>query len=63
MSKYTRKTTDEWTIQGHYGQGWEDLSAYDKRDEARADLKAYRANETAPFRLVKKRVPVSPSVA
>jgi hypothetical protein len=56
---YTRKTADEWTIQGNYGHGWEDLSAYDKRDEARADLRAYRENEAGtPFRLVKRRVPV-----
>ncbi len=56
---YERKTRDEWTIQGNYGygDGWEDLSAYDDRREARADLRAYRENEPEyAHRLVKRRV-------
>lgn len=54
--RYTRKTIDEWTIQGQYA-GWEDLCCYDSRQEARADLKAYRENDqTTSFRLVKRRV-------
>lgn len=55
---YTRKTYDEWTIQGMYGAyGWEDVSAYDNRKEARGDLKAYRENEPQyPHRLIKRRI-------
>jgi hypothetical protein len=31
---YVRKTEDEYIVQGHYGQGWEDLTAADNRKEA-----------------------------
>lgn len=55
---YTRKTTDEYTIQGDYGYGWEDLTASDSRKLARDDLKAYRANEPGnAFRMVTRRIP------
>ena len=44
---YTRKTEDEYTIQGNYGygDGWEDLTCYDTRREARENLRLYRENE------------------
>lgn len=52
------KTVKEWTIQGHYGRGWEDVSAYDNRTDARADLKAYNENERQyAHRLIMRRVP------
>ena len=35
----------EWVVLGKYGHGWEDLTASSVREEARADLKAYRVNE------------------
>lgn len=44
----TRKFNHLFVIQGAYGQGWEDVSAYDypkERKEARSDLRAYRENE------------------
>lgn len=60
---YQRKTEDVWYIQGNYGYGWEDLSGYivdpknpsAARKEALSDLKRYRENEPAPYRLVRKR--------
>jgi hypothetical protein len=55
---YTRKTRDEYEIQGHYGPqyGWECVTTEDTLKEARARLKEYRENEPYPFRLVKRRV-------
>jgi hypothetical protein len=44
-------------VQGHYGQGWEDVAASENRREARADLKAYRANCTYPYRMIRRREP------
>ena len=38
---YKRKTQDEFTIQGDYGQGWEDVSAYDDRKSA-GEADSYR---------------------
>ena len=52
-------TRDEYQIHGNYGQGWEEVSAYDTRPEARADLKLYRENEPQyAHKLVKKRIPL-----
>lgn len=45
-------------VQGNYGHGWEDLTASADYKEARADLKAYRDNDPAPTRLIKRRSPV-----
>ena len=42
---YKRKTTDEFVIQGNYGQGWEDVSAYMTRKERQEDFKLYQENE------------------
>ena len=49
---------DEWTVQGHYGHGWEDLTSALVRSEAREDLKAYRENAPGAYRMIKRRVPV-----
>lgn len=54
---YIRKTIDEWEVQGHYGYGWECVTTEENRREAIERLKEYRANESYPFRLIKKRVP------
>lgn len=55
---YIRKTTDEWAIQGHYGQyGWEDVDCHDNRKDAREALKVYRENEPQyQHRLIKRRI-------
>ncbi len=38
-----RKTRDEWTIQGNYGYGWDDLTAHDSWKDARDELRDYFA--------------------
>jgi DNA polymerase IIIc chi subunit len=50
-----RSTVDSWEVQGQYEHGWECVTAEETRKEARERLKEYRANESAPFRLVLKR--------
>ncbi len=54
---YKRKTVDEWQIHQNWGQGWEEVSAYDNSRDAREDLKAYRENQPeAPCKLICRRV-------
>lgn len=53
---YTRKTRDEYAIQGDYGHGWEDVTAEDSWSEARARLREYNENEAYPHRIKKRRV-------
>ena len=56
---YTRKTKDEFIIQGNYGQGWEDVSAYETRLERKADIAAYQTNEPQyPHRTVTRRIKI-----
>jgi hypothetical protein len=44
-------------IQGHYGQGWEDLTAEERWRDARDRLREYDCNEThSPHRTIKRRV-------
>jgi len=58
----TRKTVDVFTVQGHYAHGWEDVSAYATRAEARQGLKEYRENERGTaFRLIKRRERIEPA--
>lgn len=46
-------------VQGHYGHGWEDLTASTVYKEAQADLKAYRLNDPGNrTRLIKRRVKI-----
>ena len=54
--KDRRKTTDEWHVQGHYGQGWETVTVEETRQAAREQLKCYNDNEAYPHRIIKKRV-------
>ena len=46
-----------WIVQGHYGfHGWEDVTASETWQEARADLRSYRENEPQyPHRLIQRR--------
>lgn len=54
---YTRKTRDEFEIQGDYGQGWECVTAEASWKAAREQIKCYRENEPGvQFRIVVKRV-------
>lgn len=57
---YQRKTEDEYTVQGNYSQGWEDLTTETTRTEARARLKEYREHEPQyQHRLIKRRVKIA----
>lgn len=53
---YTRKTVDEYEIQGNYGQGWEMVTVEETKKAAKDQLKCYNENESYPHRIVKKRV-------
>lgn len=57
-SKRSQKTKLVYVVQGNYGygHGWEDLTAEENGNEARARLREYRENERGtPFRLVRRR--------
>ncbi len=61
MSNYTRKTRDEYEVQGYYGQqyGWECVTGAENRREAQEHRREYRENEPGTaFRIKKMRVPV-----
>lgn len=44
-------------IQGHFGQGWEDCSEYNKEEfgNIKNDLKEYRLSGTGSYRLINRR--------
>lgn len=52
----TRKTRDEYVIQGNYGYGWEDENCEDTREDARRSLREYRENGLGAYRLIVRRV-------
>lgn len=65
--KRTLKYRYEKILQGNYGYGWDDLTAYDcdstgwikdkeQREQLKSDLKAYRENEPYPHRVIKRRL-------
>jgi hypothetical protein len=57
---YKRKTKDEFTIQGNYGYGWEDVTAEDTHKEARLRLKEYNDNEPQyQHRIIQHRVRIA----
>ena len=53
-----RKTVDEWTVQGYYECGWEDLTCEPTARGGRARIKEYRENQPGQYRLVKRRVKI-----
>lgn len=56
---YQRKTRDEFTLQGDYGYGWEDLTCEITFKEIRQQKKAYDIDE--PYimhKIIKRRVKV-----
>ena len=57
----TRKTRDEYVLQGNYGygHGWEDLTAENTLTEIRQRLKEYRENEGGTYRTIKRRVRIA----
>lgn len=57
MSKYVRKTYDEYHTQGDYGCGWETVTIDDNLADARQMLRDYNENEIGiKHRIVKKRI-------
>ena len=57
MSKYVRKTYDEYHTQGNYGCGWETVTIDDNEADAKQMLRDYNKNEPQyPHRIVKKRI-------
>lgn len=63
MARYTRKTRDEFDIEGNYGygDGWEVVTCEETRREANRAVKEYRENEPeGRFRIRKHRVKISP---
>ena len=56
MSKYVRKTHDEWHTQGNYGCGWETVTIDENREDAEQMLRDYNENEPMyPHRIRKVR--------
>lgn len=55
---YKRKTKDEWTIQGLYEGQWYDLTYHETSAEAKKEMKVYDQNESAPHRIVKRRIKI-----
>ena len=56
MSRYVRKTRDEWQVWGDNGYGWEEYCAENTRKEGLARVREYRANSAGAFELRHKRV-------
>lgn len=56
---YTRKTQDEYSIQGYYCHGWEEVTVEETWKEAKAQVKCYRENEPYSFRIVKRKIRIS----
>jgi hypothetical protein len=59
---YTRKTSDEWEVQGLYTAryGWECVCVEDNRRDALIRLSEYRVNQPQyPHRLRKRRVRIA----
>ncbi len=60
------KTKLVWVVQGNYGygHGWEDLTAEENGNEARARIREYRENERGvPFRLIRRREKIAQAAA
>ena len=55
----TRKYDYLYVLQGHYGQGWEDLTAAERTPagyrQVRANLREYQKNEGGRYRIVSRR--------
>jgi hypothetical protein len=46
-------------LQGHYGNGWEDLTASASRKEILSNLRDYQLNEGGTYRIVSRRQSVN----
>lgn len=45
-----------FVLQANYGYGWDDLTTSDNWGEIKTDKRAYARNDTAPLRIIKRRV-------
>ena len=43
-------------VQGSYGQGFEDLTAHENREDAKAEMRVYDENENYPHRVILRKV-------
>lgn len=61
MSKYIRKTEDEYEIQGWYPPyGWECATTETNRKDAKAQLACYRTDEPGiSHRIIKRHVKIT----
>jgi hypothetical protein len=61
MTNTTMNNTNKYeylfVLQGHYGQGWEDLCASESSAEVRQNRKEYRENEGGTYRIIQRREP------
>jgi hypothetical protein len=59
MTNTTMNKTNKYeylfVLQGHYGQGWEDLCASESSKEIRQNRKEYRENEGGTYRIIQRR--------
>lgn len=55
------KMVEEIVLQGNYGYGWDDLTAYESSSqgmkEAKIDERSYIENEHIPTRIIRRKVP------
>ncbi len=58
-AKYIRKTRDEFQIHQNFGDGWEEVSCYETRKEAKQEMKEYRENQPYPVKMIKRRFPIA----
>lgn len=60
--EYTRKTKDEWVVQGYYENQWCDLTYHDTYKSAVSDFLDYAMNEPQiAFRIHKRRISINGS--
>lgn len=55
----TFTTEMEYSIQGFYSGEWEEVTSESNSFEGKQRLKEYRENESVPFRMIRKRIPVA----
>lgn len=57
---YQRKTEDEFTLQGNYGEGWEDLTSEKTRKDILKRKREYEENEGGNYRTIIRKVKKAP---
>ena len=57
--KYSRKTYDEYEIQGNCGYGWDVETTEITLKDRKAQAKCYRDNVNYPIRIIKKHIKIN----